>query len=184
MKHTEVRKQLSSQACELIPVRVERQSGYGSVPGLADEELADPEELERQVVLDMWGPILALPGRGRRSFLRPVIDEFGHLDWGAFGTVDFARQHGPFDKARYKAEMLQEQLRRTLIMLSVISDRLSGNAKYMVLKCLDMGVIDFDHIVNEDMQAIARRHLQAKRLQREIRQLRAYSYRQRLAEAE
>ena len=184
MKKTEVRKQLSGQAGELIPVRVERQSGYGSVPGLEDEELADPEELERQVVLDMWGPILALPGRGRRSFLRPAIDEFGHLDWGAFGTADFERLHGGFDKARYKAEMLQEQLRRTLIMLSVISDRLPGNAKYMVLKYLDMGILDFDYIVNEDMQAIARRHLQARRLQREIRELRAYSRNRRLAEAD
>jgi hypothetical protein len=61
---------------------------------------------------------------------------------------------------------------------------LPGNAKYMVLKCLDMGIIDFDHIVNEDMQAIARRHLQAKRLQREIRQLREASWRRRLAEAD
>jgi hypothetical protein len=132
----------------------------------------------------MWGPILALPDMEQHSGLRPVIDEFGHLDWGAFGTVDFERQHGPFDKARYKADKLQEQLRRTLIMLSVISDRLPGNAKYMVLKWLDMGVIDFDHIVNEDMQAIARRHLQAKRLQREICELREYSRSQRLEEAD
>ena len=183
MKNTEVRKQLSSQACELIPVRVERQSGYGSVPDLADEELADPEELERQVVLDMWGPILALPDMGHHSGLHPVIDESGNLDWGAFGTADFERLHGGFDKARYKADQLQEQLRRTLIMLSVVSDRLPGNAKYLVLKCLDMGVIDFDHIVNEGMQAIARRHLQAKRLQQEIRELREFSRNRRLAQA-
>ena len=35
---------------------------YGSVPGLDDDELADPQELERLVYIEEWGPILALPG--------------------------------------------------------------------------------------------------------------------------
>ena len=80
--------------------------------------------------------------------------------------------------------MAKVELRRTVITLSVVSERLPGNAKYQVLKFLDMGIIDFDHIVSEDMQAIARRHLQAKRLQEEIRELREYSRRKRLAEAQ
>ena len=44
-------------------LRVERDTGYGSVPGLEDKELADPAELERQVMLAEWGPILAIPIR-------------------------------------------------------------------------------------------------------------------------
>jgi hypothetical protein len=32
-------------------IQVERQTGYGSVPGLDDSELADPEELERQIII-------------------------------------------------------------------------------------------------------------------------------------
>ena len=98
--------------------------------------------------------------------------------------MDFARLYGAFDKARYKADKLREELRRTVITLSVVSERLPGNAKYQVLKFLDMGIIDFDHIVSEDMQAIARRHLQAKRLQEENRELWDYSRRTRLAEAQ
>jgi hypothetical protein len=165
-------------------IQVERQSGYGSVPGLDDSELADPEELQRQVFVQEWGPVLALPVLGSRSGFHPGHDELGRLDWGAYGTVDFERLYGSFDKARYKADKLREELRRKLITLSVISERLPGNAKHLVLKFLDMGIIDFDHIVSEDMQAIARRHLQAKRLQEEIRELREYSRRKRLAEAQ
>ena len=41
----------------------ERRNRYGSVPGLDDEELADPAELERQVYLQEFGPVLALPWR-------------------------------------------------------------------------------------------------------------------------
>ena len=164
-------------------IQVERQTGYGSVPGLDDSELADPEELERQLIIQEWGPILDLPV-APKSGIRPTRDEFGHLDWGPYGTVDFARLYGAFDKARYKADKLREELRRTVITLSVVSERLPGNAKYQVLKFLDMGIIDFDHIVSEDMQAIARRHLQAKRLQEEIRELWDYSRRKRLAEAQ
>ncbi|MFC1604034.1 hypothetical protein ACFL5F_03310, partial [Planctomycetota bacterium] len=85
---------------------VQRGSRYGSVTGLDDAELADPVELEREVVLEEWGPVLALPVKGNRSSIRPVVDESGGVDWGAFGTVDFERQSGEFDKARYKAEKL------------------------------------------------------------------------------
>ena len=42
-----------------------RKSRYGSVPGLSDEELASPEELERQAMREQWGAILALPVRRR-----------------------------------------------------------------------------------------------------------------------
>ena len=49
---------------------------YGSVRGLDDEELATPEELERQVFLEEWGPILALPVRGRTCAITPTMDEY------------------------------------------------------------------------------------------------------------
>ena len=162
----------------------ERQTGYGSVPGLDDSELANPEELERQVVLDMWGPILALPELGRRTGFRPVIDESGHRDWGAFGTADFERLYGGFNKALYKADKLGEELRRTLIALEIIGERVPANAKCQVLRYLDAGVIDFEDIDSLDMQAVARRYLRAKRLRREIRELRERSRGMRLAEAQ
>ena len=66
-----------------------RKDRYGSVAGLDDSELANPDELERQVYREELAPILALPVQGNRCSLRPAIDEDGSLCWGAFGTVDF-----------------------------------------------------------------------------------------------
>jgi hypothetical protein len=95
------------------PLRSEdRKNRYGSVPGLDDEELADPWELERQVFLQEFGPVLALPVRGKRNWIHAAVDENGGLDWGAFGTVDFSRTMPEFDKARYKAD----KLRRSFVM--------------------------------------------------------------------
>jgi hypothetical protein len=37
----------------------ERVKQYGSVPGLDDDELADPNELERQIYREEFGPMLA-----------------------------------------------------------------------------------------------------------------------------
>ncbi len=73
-------------------VRVEHGNLYGSVPGLDDAELLGPAELERAVYRQEFGPVLALPVKGSRgSGIRPVVDESGGVDFGAFGTVDFDR---------------------------------------------------------------------------------------------
>ena len=152
-------------------VRVERETDYGSVPGLSDDELADPAELERWVMIEQWGPILSLPVSGRQGGIRPEVDESGYLDWGAFGTIDFDRIRGPFDKARYKADMLREELKDAVIMLSIVNERIAGREKYLVLKHLRMGIIDFEHIVDSDMRAIAKWHLRVRRLREEISQI-------------
>ena len=109
--------------------RIERDNGYGSVPGLPDEELADPAELARQAFIADWGPVLSLPVRGVYGGFRPAIDEEGELDWGAFGTVDFERLQGPFDKTRYKADKLEEQVRDAAITLDMIAARLTPESK-------------------------------------------------------
>ena len=108
---------------ESVLLRREQGNKYGSVPGLDDSELADPDELERQVFMQEFGPVLALPVKGRRA-VRPDVDESGNVDWGAFGTVDFDRYSGGFDKVRYKAEKLREQLKDLIIMVSMIKERL------------------------------------------------------------
>ena len=46
---------------ESVLLRRELVNKYGSVPGLDDSELADPDELERQVFVQEFGPLLALP---------------------------------------------------------------------------------------------------------------------------
>jgi hypothetical protein len=147
---------------------VQRANRYGSVQGLDDEELADPDELERQAMAEEWAPILALPVKTRRGWVQPNIDESGHVDWGAFGTVDFDRIGADFDKAKYKADKLREQLGDVLIMLSIVSGRVSGKAKYRVMKHLKTGVIDLDHILDEEIRAMGRLYLRARRIQQEI----------------
>jgi len=162
-------------------LRVQRGSGYGRVPGLEDEDLADPAELERQAVLAEWGPILALPCRGSDGGIRPVIDEFGKLDWGAFGTRDYERLNGPFDKTRFKAEKLQEQLQWALIMLGMVQERLSSQARLEVVARLRAGV-DLDNFEDANEYAYARWYLRARRLRDQIRDLRAASWRRRQRE--
>ena len=160
-----------------------RVNRYGSVAGLDDEELASPEELERQVFLQEWWPILRLP-RPKRSPITPNIDEYFGLDWGAFASVDFERYAGEFDKARYKADRLKEQLRDVLIRLADIRERLP-TVESKVLKYLDHGIIEIDDIEGEDLLDTARLYLRAKRLQKEIRQLKDVSWnrqKERLAE--
>ena len=58
---------------ESVLVKVERADKYGRVPGLEDEELADPDELERQAFRRDWAPILALPKPVRECSIRPSI---------------------------------------------------------------------------------------------------------------
>jgi len=156
---------------------------YGGVPGLDDSELANPDELERQVYRHELAPILALPIQGNRCSLRPAIDEDGRLDWGAFGTVDFERMY-PFNKVIYKADKLREQLKNVLIMFSIVNERLPGKAKYMVLKYLKMGIIGLEHIVNNDMRALARLYLRIRKMRKEIAELREASERRRQRRAE
>ncbi|MHC4520291.1 MAG: hypothetical protein ACYTAS_17005, partial [Planctomycetota bacterium] len=109
--------------------------------------------------------------------IRTELDENGNLDWGAFGTVDFDRYRSGFDKARYKADRTREQLKDLLIMFGIVSDRMKAEAKYLVLKYLRMGIIGLEHIVNDDMRALTRLYVRAKRLQQEIAELRKASER-------
>lgn len=151
-------------------VVVLRPSRYGSLRDLPDDELADPAELEQQAIMQEWGPILALPARGRRGAFHPSVDETGKVE-GAFGSVDFDRVRADFDKARYKADKLREQRKDVLILLGIVKERLPGKAKYLVVKYLERGFIEIDDIVSEDMVALARLWLRAKRLEEEIAEL-------------
>ena len=162
----------------------ERKDRYGGVPGLDDSELANPDELERQVLRQEFGPVLTLPVSGSKRSISPNIDQDGSVDWGAFGTVDFDRYSGGFDKVRYKADKIAEQLKDVLIMFSIVNERLKTRAKYLVLKYLKMSIIELEHIVNNDMRALARLYLRIKRRRKEIAELREASERRRQRRAE
>jgi hypothetical protein len=159
----------------------ELKNRYGSVPDLDDEELADPEELERQVYMDYFGPILRLPAKRKSAGFFPAVDESGGVDWGAFGTVDFSRTMPEFDKARYKADKLRERLEDLFIMIGIVKERVPAKARGPVLRYLRKGVISLDHITNEDMRGLGRLYLKALRLQKEIAQLREASRNKRQA---
>ncbi len=154
----------------------ERKNRYGGVPGLDDSELANPDELERQVFRQQLAPILALPIQGNRCSLRPAIDEDGSLCWGAFGTVDFERMY-PFNKVLYKADKLTEQLKNVSIIFSIVKERLKPWAKYLVLKYLKMGIIELEHIVDSDMRALSKLYLRIRRMRKQIAELREAGWR-------
>jgi hypothetical protein len=152
-------------------LRRECKNRYGSVPGLDDSELADPNELERQVLRQEFAPVLTLPLSGGKRSMRPNIDQDGSIDWGAFGTVDFDRCSGGFDKVRYKAEKVREQLKDLLIIFSIVNERIETRAKYLILKYLRMGIIELEHIANSDMLALARLYLRTRSMRKEIAEL-------------
>ena len=156
---------------------------YGRVPGIPDDELADPVELERQVYLEALGPVLAIPVKDSGSCIRPNLDGDGGVDWGAFGTIDFERLRPAFDVARFKVSKLREELRDVVIRMSSVNARIKDRRKYLVLKHLRMGIVELDQIVDDDMYHLARHYLRARRLSREIRELEEASRRRRQRQA-
>ena len=160
-----------------LVVQVQRARGYGSVAELEDEKPASVRELERQIFMAEWGPILALPVKSVRGGFQAAIDEFGHLDWGAFGTEDFARLHGPFDKARYKIGKLKVELRNAVIMLETVAAKVSGAVIDSLMAGLRNGAIDLEDIADWNEYFFAQRYLRVKRLRAEIRDLRDHRFR-------
>ena len=154
----------------LTPIR---ESGYGHVEGVPDEELLTSAELERWVYLEEFGPILALPRPKQACFFRPNgFGDNGKPDWGAFGTVDFDRYSGGFNKRLYKVDKLKERLKDKSIVFEIVSERIQGVEKYAVLRRLRAGIIELEHIQDEDMVALAQVYLQICRLTGEIIDLR------------
>jgi len=160
-------------------LRTERSNPYGKVPGLDDEELLDPAELERLIIEQEFGPILALPVKTKRGRINPISDEDGHIEWGAFGTVDFDRYRPKFDKRLYKADRLNEELANQRLIMEMISARINTMAKYKVIKYVSTGILDLGDISDFDMYCLAERYLRARRFQREIAELREKSKKKR-----
>jgi hypothetical protein len=162
-------------ASESALLRLGTKNNYGTVPGLDEIEFADLDELERQVLIQEFAPVLALPFKAKKNSIEPATDGNGNVDWGAFGTVDFDRYRPKLDKAKYKADRLKEKLGDVLIMFSIVKERMQGRAKYLVLKYLRMGIIDIEHIVDDDMLALGRLYLRVRRMQIEMAELREAS---------
>jgi len=162
----------------------QRRERYGGVEGLPEEELADPDELERVLYKEMWWPILRLPRQRYERVIRPNGNEDGKPDWGAFGTVDFDRCRQDFDRLRYKAERLKDQQMDLVIMFEIVSERISSTAKYKILKLVKLGRLDADDIENWDMWQLAKLYLRILRLQRQRYELKERSRKRRQEEEE
>ena len=156
---------------ESVLLKRERSNRYGSIEDLPDEELADPDELERQYYKQEFAPVLALPQKARKGWIRPSIDEDGRVDWGAFATVDFDRYRPQFDRARYKADRLREEVANQRIVMEMISARIKTPAKYAIIKYVKMGILDLGDIVDFDMYCLTERYLRTMALLREIAEL-------------
>jgi hypothetical protein len=151
-------------------LRRKRDNRYGSIPGLDSEDLIEPAEIERIFLKEAFAPILALPVKTRKGWIKPNVDEDGTIDIGAFGTVDF-NKYVHFDRALYKAEKLKEELSHERLMMEIISEKIKTKAKYKVIKYVSMGIIDVEDIIDVNMYCLARSYLRARRLQREIAEL-------------
>ena len=164
-------------------LRRKRSKRYGSIADLDDEDLIEPSEVERIYLRNEFAPILALPVKTRKGWIKPNVDEDGTIDIGAFGTVDFDK-YVHFDKALYKAEKLKEELFHERLMMELISSHIKTTAKYKVIKFVLTGILDVDDISDVEMCCLAKRCLRAKRLQREIAELQEQSRKKRQTMAE
>ena len=150
------------------PVWIKPVNRYGTIPDLPEEELADPDELERVIYKEMWWPILSLPQQRWECPIRPNMDEDGRVDWGAFGSVDFDSYRPQLDKLRYKVEKLREKLKDRVIMLKIMSARIPGKTKIKILKLVGTGVLDIGDIVDNQMYFLAEMYLRALRMREQI----------------
>ena len=146
----------------------EQENPYGSVPGLDDSELADPDELERRIERDEFAAILSLSDRHDQTRLSSWQWGARDTDSGAFGTVDFERQCPPKGRHGAQAFAIRMRLKDIGIKMSIIRERLPQRAARLILGYLRQGVIHLDHIVDADMLALARYTLEAQRLRRQL----------------
>ena len=157
----------------------QRRTKYGTLADLPDEELANPDELERLMYKEMWWPILRLPQQRWECPIRANIDEDGRVDWGAFGTVDFDRYRPKSSNAASKIAELKERFKDKMITCEMIGERIPGHAKYEILELVSGGILDPDDISNGDMWQLAVNHRQALWLQRRMRELQEWSQQRR-----
>ena len=162
----------------------QRRTKYGNLADLPDEELADPDELERVVSRQMWWPVLRLPQQRWECPIRPNMDEDGHVDCGAFGTVDFDSYRPQHSKLRYKIEKLKERLKDQSCLLRIMSDRIPGKTKYKVMGLVRTGVLDIGAIEDNEMYFLVEMYLRVWRLRREIERLQKENRKQQEEKAE
>jgi hypothetical protein len=164
-----------------VLLRPEHHNRYGTVKDLPEEELVDPDELERVNLMEALQPILRLPVRGRKCSITPSIDEDGRVDWGAFATADFDEYRPDIDKPRYKSNILEEEKEDALLTIDMLKERIQKKGKYRVMRKVlylaRKGKIEIDQICDWDIWQLAKYCVRVTRLNKEIRELRERSRR-------
>ena len=148
---------------------------YGVVPGLEEDELASPAELERAYYQELWGPVLLIPCKKSYS---PAWDINGSSDYNAFASVDFDRMRPVFDKARYVRDKLWEEVKDLMIKMKILSERIQDVRKYKVLRLVGKRVIDADDIQDWDMWQLAVMYKRALKIRENIDRLKEQSEKQ------
>lgn len=141
----------------IVPVK---NKGIGGVPGLPFEELADLEELERQVVREMSGPDLPAPKRKR------------HRGGDAYRTADCKRRDRPHGRRRFEINRLLDELNQVGITSDIVARRLPPVHK-QVLAYLRSGVIQLAHVTNDDMIDLAKLDQRRQMLRQRLGALRS-----------
>lgn len=162
------------ETCEVdgVPVSpllsLERKSKYGSVPDLDDEELADPDELERQVYIEMYGPVLQLPYDQKHGSIWLNGYKGGKFEWGTFGMVDFYQRKPEVDKPLTDVcELIEEHMTLTFL-LHAERAKLPHRRRYKILRSLRRGKIELDQITNKDLRKVGELSLRVAELYRQI----------------
>lgn len=166
-------KQINQQTDEIemsdLPVtgsiRVQRNRGYGNIPDLDDEAPMNLAELRRMVAWQLYGPLLALPGRHRRGYL--VLDANGEVDWNAIGPAGRRRQPERRDTSE-RTEQLRTELVHVLSQIATATQRVPGTAKYLVLKHVRMGILQPEHVTDPNLREVVRLQAKAERLRQEL----------------
>jgi hypothetical protein len=147
-------------------VRVQRRTGYGTVADLEDEAPADIGELQRTIAYEMYGPIIDLPGRGRRLG-HVVLDANGEVDWDAIGPAGGWRRRAQPAPDGCAGE-LRAELARTIGLIGLVKERVPGTAKYLVLKYVRMGILDVEHVTNHDLRELVKLEARARQLREQL----------------
>lgn len=168
---------------ESVLLKRERPNRYGAIEDLPEEELADPDELERCILRDELEPVLLLPKPESERF-NPAWNFSVDADFDAFASVDFERMCPEFDKARYKADKVEEERKEVLLTVVMLNERIKSKLKYKLFLHVLKGIIDLDDILDHDMWQFARYCLRAVRLKEQVKELREKSERERQKKAD
>ena len=150
-------------------VRIEKQDHYGQIADLEDEEPADLAELDRMVLWQVWGPVLAL--RPVRGSVWSEADGCLEPDWQSVGMVDCKGPVRQWVASACCLADLRAELGQVLRGIEECGAQLPAPAQYLVLKWLRMGVITMEHVVDERMRELVRLYLRARDLRRSLAQL-------------